>query len=322
MRQVIFVGIGAGIAAALLFLAPAGATPLAMPLFLITGLPIAIAGFGWSIIAGGLSALTSTVGVGYFLSPTAALVLLALFGAPMAWIAYLAGLSRAVDPANAASPREWYPYGRLLFHLAIAVALGVSVVGARLGFDPDALAINAADEMAKVFAEMNAVDPPTADQLLPSMIIFVAFLPFVGGLSLVLLSVLNAGLAARIVRASGRLQRPAQPLWTTPLAREILAGFAIATVIALFAPDVPSRFAQVFAGAFTGALVLVGLAVVHAVTLGMVARPGLLGAVYALVVLYGLSLPILAIVGAADFFANFRARLGSARPPSSPSRTE
>ena len=52
MTQVFLVGIGAGIAAALLFMAPIGGTVLAFPLFLLTGLPIAIAGLGWGVIAG------------------------------------------------------------------------------------------------------------------------------------------------------------------------------------------------------------------------------------------------------------------------------
>ena len=52
MTQSIFVGIGAGLAAALLFLAPVSGTALAFPLFALTGLPIAIAGLGWGVVGG------------------------------------------------------------------------------------------------------------------------------------------------------------------------------------------------------------------------------------------------------------------------------
>ena len=48
MIQIILVGIAAGVAGALLFLSPIGGTTLAFPLFTLCGLPIAIAGLGWS----------------------------------------------------------------------------------------------------------------------------------------------------------------------------------------------------------------------------------------------------------------------------------
>ena len=50
--QAILIGIAAGFAAALLFLAPVGGTPLAFPLFVLTGLPLALAGLGWGLTAG------------------------------------------------------------------------------------------------------------------------------------------------------------------------------------------------------------------------------------------------------------------------------
>ena len=50
--RIILVGIGAGLAAALLFLSPIGGTLLAFPLFVLSGFPIAIAGFGWRPASG------------------------------------------------------------------------------------------------------------------------------------------------------------------------------------------------------------------------------------------------------------------------------
>jgi len=58
--QPILIGIAAGIAAALLFLAPIGATLIAFPLFLLTGLPIAIAALGWGLVGGAAATLTAS----------------------------------------------------------------------------------------------------------------------------------------------------------------------------------------------------------------------------------------------------------------------
>ena len=57
MVQLVLIGIGAGLAAALLFASPIGGTSLAFPLFCVTGVPIAIAGFGWTPLAAAIAAL-------------------------------------------------------------------------------------------------------------------------------------------------------------------------------------------------------------------------------------------------------------------------
>ena len=51
MMQLVLIGIGAGLAAALLYASPMGGTSLAFPLLCVTGVPIAIAGFGWTPLA-------------------------------------------------------------------------------------------------------------------------------------------------------------------------------------------------------------------------------------------------------------------------------
>jgi hypothetical protein len=72
----------------------------------------------------------------------------------------------------------------------------------------------------------------------------------------------------------------------------------------------------VFAGAFAGGLMLIGLAVLHVVTTGMGGRTPLLVVVYTLIILSGLPIVILALLGAGDTFLHMRARRLS--PPSKP----
>ena len=87
MMQTILVGIAAGIAAALMFLAPIGGTVLAFPLFILTGLPIGLAGLGWGVRAGAVAVFAGTLAIFFALSSVAAAAFLLLFAAPAFWVA-------------------------------------------------------------------------------------------------------------------------------------------------------------------------------------------------------------------------------------------
>ena len=161
--QTILVGIAAGIAAALMFLAPVGGTVLAFPLFILTGLPIGLAGLGWGI--GGRRRRRRSPGrwrSSPRCRPSAAAAFLLLFAAPVFWVARLALLSRPADGAEPDAPREWYPLGRLLMHLAAAVAIGVVLVGILIGFDRATLTAEVTQALVELFAA-HADDGDAAD---------------------------------------------------------------------------------------------------------------------------------------------------------------
>lgn len=324
MMQSILIGIAAGVAAALLFLAPESGSSLAFPLLALTALPIAIAGLGWGIGAGVVAAATGAAIVGVIVASLPAVaIFLALFAAPILWLARLAGMWR--ETGNGAGPaREWYPLGRLLLHAAIAVAVGLGLTGWIVGYDSAGFSGDVALAFNEVFVEMNPAEAPSPEAVRSFVDLYVALLPFTMGLLLVAITVVNLWLAALVARASGRFARPAEPLWMVTLPNEILAGFAVTLVLAFVLPGGPGQGAGVFAGAFGAALVLAGLAVLHAVTLGMSGRPFLLGLTYFLVVISGLPLIIVALIGAAENVFQFRARRFRRRPlpPSSPSKTE
>lgn len=316
MIRSVLVGIGAGIAAALLFLAPIGGSSLALPLFVITGLPIAIAGLGWGAIAAGTAAAAGAVLVGVVLAPTAALVFLAVFGAPVAWLIYLAGLSRAIDREDPKAGVEWFPLGRLLLHATAAVAIGLTVAGFILGYDPTAVAGSAAEALSEFLsaAPTTTAPPPTAETLQPFVDLYVALLPFTSAMLVVAVIVFDLWLGARITRLSGRLTRPAERLWTVAPQNEILIGFLVALALA-FLPGTLGIVARVFAGAFGCGLVLIGLAVLHALTLGRGSRAVVLVLTYALILLSGLPLALFALLGAGESFLHLRARRFSGAPP-------
>lgn len=313
MTQVLFVGLGAGLAAALLFVAPVGGSMLAFPLFALTGLPVAIAGLGWGVLAAAAAVFTALIAITAFLgSLPAGFVYVALFGAPVMWLVYLAGLSRGETAPG--SGKVWYPATRILLHATLAVGIGVVVAGVLTGFDREALVTEASSAFAEIFGTGADGRPLTAADIAPMMRFYVGAMPFVTAFSMTLITVFDLWAAERVVRISGRLARTAPPLWTTALPREVLAGFAAAVVLALALPFPTGDIAKVFAGAFFGGLVLMGLAVLHALTYGGAGRVGVLVAAYVITFVSGLPILLLAIVGGADPFFNFRARRAGGRP--------
>jgi len=308
MVQVVLVGIGAGLAAALLFLSPIGGTVLAFPLFALCGLPVAIAGLAWGSLSGLIAALAAALVVLVFFSFPAAAVHFCLFGAPIAWLAHLAGLSRPAATPDAGTV-EWYPLGRLLAHAALAVAIGITAVGIVIGFDPDALAAELTDALVDWMAEApGAAVPPTAAELAPFARFNVAALPYTVSALLLIIVVFNLWLGSRIAATSGRLPRPPERLWTAVLPNEAIIAFFAAIAVAVVAPAPFAHAAGAVTGAFGAAIALIGLAVLHAVTFGGNLRTLILVATYVLLVLFGFPILLLLLLGFAEAAFHLRAR--------------
>lgn len=312
MVQIVLVGVGAGIAAALLFLSPLGGTVLAFPLFALCGLPIAIVGFAWNPLAAviGVAAGAGLI-FGFFSLPVAAVFVL-LFGAPVAWLSRLAALSRQGDGGTV----EWYPIGRLLLHAAGAVSVGVILIGFVVGFDPETLTREMADALAQWLAQSpSATPPPTPAELEPFARLNVSLLPVTLSAVMLFIVVFNMWLGARIAAASGRLTRPRDPLWTAVFPSEGALAFIVVLLVA-FVPGPVGQAAGAIAGSLGAALALIGLATIHALTLNLSFRGPALVAVYVVLVIFGLPLILLAILGLAETFLQFRARRFGGAPPS------
>jgi hypothetical protein len=311
MTQIILIGIGAGLAAALLFLAPVSGTALAFPLFALTGLPIAIAGLGWGVLAGVIAAGVGAMIVLALAHWVSAAIFVLVFGGPLVWLTRLATLSR---PTGAAGQREWYPLGQLLLHAAVAVATGLVIVGAIVGFDPQALVREMTAALADWFAAATTGAAPTAAEIEPFVRLNVALLPFMVAILALAMVVADLWLAALVARASGRLERPRDDLWTVALPNRVLGGLAVAALLALV-PGGIGYAAAVFAGGLAGATALVGMSVMHALTAGMAGRAALLAITYVLVFISGFPLILFAIVGIGESFLRLRERrIGRGKP--------
>ena len=315
MMQIALVGVGAGFAASLLFISPLGGTLLALPLFILSALPIAIAGLAWSSLSAAIAAVGAAATIAVAISVPSGIIYLALFGAPMAWACRLVWLSRTDESTGVI---EWYPIGRILLHGAAATAVGLIIVGFIIGYDPAAFTAEITSALVDWLSQAPSPDgspAPTAAELEPFVRFNVVAMPFSTAALLVIILVFNLWLAARIAEASGRLARPRDRLWTAVLPNEALIAFAVAVVLA-FVPGAVGYAAGAAAGAFGGALGLIGLAVLHATTVGNTVRLLILVAVYVVLVFFGgLPLVLLAILGIAEAFLHVRARRFGGAPP-------
>lgn len=312
--QAILVGIAAGVAAALMFVAPIGGTALAFPLFVLTGLPVALAGLGWGTAAGATAAIAGTAIIFAALSPVSAASFVLLFAAPVFWIARLALLSRPLDPADPEA-RQWYPLGRMLVHLVGAVAIGIVLVGIVIGFDHAAMTSAVTQALLQLFSGMQADGPPpTAGELRLFVNVYLAVMPFTVAALLVAMLTFDLWLAAVVARASGRLQRPRERLWSVELPPQALVVLAAFFLLA-FLPGTGGEVARVIAGALVGAAALAGLAVMHALTAGMSGRTALLVLVYVLIVFFGPLLVFFALLAVAEAVFHLRARRFKGAPP-------
>ncbi|HEY5081718.1 MAG TPA: hypothetical protein VII91_07330 [Bauldia sp.] len=309
MVQTILIGIAAGLAAALLFLAPASGTVLAFPLFVLTGLPLAIVTLGWGTLAGATAAATAAIVVSliYPASVAAPAIFLCLFGIPIVWLARLVGLTR--PQGNGDAGLQWYPLSRLLLQVTVVAALAAVVVGLITGYQSEAMVSDATAAFLDLAVGIGSLaHPPTAADTEPMVRIYVALVPFMVSLLLTVIMVFDLWIGGLVARASSRFIRPPEPLWSVALPNEILIGFPIAVVLSLLLPGALGQIAEAFAGALACGLLLVGLAVLHAATLGSSARIPILVLVYLLAIFSGILILLLIVVGLVDNFAHFRAR--------------
>ncbi len=315
MMQTILIGIAAGIAAALMFVAPIGGTVLAFPLFVLAGLPIGLAGLGWGVAAGATAVVAGTLAIFIALSTTGAASFLLLFALPVFWAARLALLSRPVDGAGPEAPREWYPLGRMLMHLAGAAAIGVVAVGILIGFNRETMTTEVTQALVQLFSSVDTAGaPPTATELTPFVHFYLAIMPFSVTAIMVFILTFDLWLAAVVARASGRLRRPRQKLWGVDLPNRALVALAAVTLLA-FLPGAAGEIARVFTGALAAAAALTGLAVMHALTAGLGGRTVLLVIIYAFIAFSGLPLILFALLAVAEAVFHLRARRFKGVPP-------
>lgn len=323
MAQIVLIGIAAGAAAALLFASVASGSPFAVLLFYLAPLPLLIAAIGWSHIAGLVAAIVAAGALALVFGQFLFLAFLLGVGLPAWWLGYLALLARPVA-TPAGETLEWYPVGRLVVWAAILGALVVMIAIPNFGFDAETFraALRRIFERVLRAQTGGAADAPLRlpgvtdpDRLLNLMVIVI---PPAAAVLSTLTSLANLWLAAVIVRVSGRLQRPwpAISSMTFPAYAPALLAAGLAGT---FIGDIVGVAATILTASMFLAFSILGLAVMHAVTLGVNSRTFILIGVYlTLFVLYWPVL-LLALVGLAEMMLSIRDRFANRRgPPAAP----
>jgi hypothetical protein len=311
MMQIVLMGLGSGTAAAVLFASVASGSLFSIFLFYLAPLPILIVGLGWSHWSALIAAVTASALLAIE-GPLLVVTFLIGVALPAWWLGYLALLAR---PASPGEEQEWYPAGRLVLWGAGLAGLIVIATLVSLGGDAASVRESLREMLEGLLREfVGSAEQPQDSARLIDMLVLAAPAAAAAATSVVIL--LNLWLAGRIVRISGRLRRP----WPDVPAMQFppLAPLALALAMAgSFLPDFIGIAASALAAALMMAHVLLGLAVIHALTTALAARGVILTAVYAGIVLLGrpVSWPLilLGILGIADTLFDIRGQVARRR---------
>jgi hypothetical protein len=262
------IGLGGGLASALLFYSAAHGSPLlGTLLLLLTPLPSLLVGLGWGWLPAAAGAAAGALVMGLLASPLFAAGYFLALGLPVALIPYLAYLSRP-QPQNPGA-RQWYPLGRLLAAVSLYGGALPVLVLPLIGGSYEPLRA----PMGEFFRVFSARAPelgmkPLDERQIEALTEFViAALPGALAAYWTAIFALNLYLAGRIVRASGRLARDWPDLATLayPPWFPLLAALALA---AAFAPGMTGVAGTSFTGALLFAYLIAGLALMHAIARG------------------------------------------------------
>ena len=312
MTPIILIGLASGTAAALLFAAMASGSMAAMLLFYLAPLPILIAGLGWSHWAALIGAAVAA-GELAALGLVFPLVFLLGIGLPAWWLGYLALLSR---PAPMPDGHEWYPIGRLVLWTALISAILISATMLDLGTDAATLH-DALRDALKTALDVGS-NPEQADDVARVIDTLVLIVPAAAAAVATLVSVFNLWLAGRVVKLSGRLRRPWPSISAMRFPAYAPAALGLA-IVCSFLPDLVGLSSRTLAASLMMAHVLLGLAVIHAITVGLAWRGFILGTVYAAIVLsswlVGWLLLFIGLIGVTDALFDLRGLIARTRGP-------
>jgi hypothetical protein len=310
MTQIALVGIGAGAASALMFASIASGSLLSIFLFYVTPLPIMIAALGWSHWAAAIAALGAATTLAAVFGGMFFIAFLVGAGLPAWWLGYLAMLAR--PPANG-SALEWYPPGRLVLWCAGFAVLVISIGILTFGTDIETFHAEMRHALERIiqFPANNAGF--TAANKTQLFDFLVAIIPMAAAIVATTTNVLNLWLAARIVKFSGRLNRPWPDL--PALSFPAVTAAVLAALVALaFVGGMAGLLATVAGAALAVAFGVLGFAVLHSLTRKTRGRRLVLGVAYASVMLFFWPVVALCLLGLADMALGLRAARSGGPP--------
>lgn len=306
------IGIGAGLASALLIAAVTQGTALALALFMLSPVPIIVAALGWDHRAGLVATLVGGAAIAVISTPLAGISFAVATGLPSWWLAYLALLGRTRPDGVV----EWYPLGRLLAWIGGTAALTFFAAAIFPDFDFEQYRQTARDA-AEAVVRMQTGLPPEApltdigDVPVDEVITRIASItPIIGTVGFTFVMLLYVWLGARIVSASGRLARPWPVICEAVMPRETIFLLGAATLAGMALGGFPGVLGYALVGGLLTAFGIQGLGAIHDLSRGRSGRGFILAVAYiVLFVSQGLALIPLILFGLIDSAFGLRDRM-------------
>jgi hypothetical protein len=284
----LLIGAAAGAAAALLSVGSVVQSTFSFILFVLSPLPLMLAGLGWGPVAGFAGAAACILAVASFVGPSPALVIALSTVLPSTAAAYLGGMARIENDGRA----EWYPLGRILFAIAGLVAACFVAIGIYLDFP--SITAELLVELVKRIAAADpafAADPVVTMSLANSVL---KIIPFLQPASWLLVILANFWMALNISHRSGLFRRPKDD-WPSSL--KMPSGVLPLSALAMAGTFLGGGFGMIawcVAGAFSMAFIFTGFAALHRLSRGKPWRMTALWIAYATSLTIGL--PVLAFL--------------------------
>lgn len=292
--------VAGGAASALLYLAVLGGTPGAVAVTIFTQLPLMLVALSLGLGAAVIAGVTASVAVAAAAGPLSALDFAALRLLPALLVAWLA-LRARTGPDGV---QRWYPPGTIVGWVCAAGLAGV-VLSTALGPPP---------ELAKFFHLMigrmaeSMPNPPPKERLDRVVHMALSYYPGIMATVLGWTVLMNAALAQRMAQQFGRNIRPA-PSYRTIELPSWLGAAVVASGLGVFLSGQMGVFAANVLIVVLAPFLFLGLAVIHAISVGWPGRAAALVLVYLLLFLFaGLAAPVLTVLGLLEHYFRFRRR--------------
>ncbi|HRK24656.1 MAG TPA: DUF2232 domain-containing protein [Beijerinckiaceae bacterium] len=304
MAQAILIGLIAGLASALLSGLLTPGSLLASLLFVIAPLPLMIVGLGWHPLVAALGALAGCLVMDLGLSNTAALYFGLLVGLPSYLFSEL--LLRLLAFLPALPPERAGRLGGTILLGSIGAYAVLVTLGGAMVIDTSHAGFvqRVARSVETLFRDIasggNKLPLPGGAQDLAALArLYAQMLPPMLAFIIAVMLSLSLWLGLKVARTSQRIAYPVLPAHALSLPSAALfvfiGGFGLAQLGGYI-----GLFGTLVMVAVTFALILNGLAVLHARTLGSPSRALILSGVWGAVLVFGIPAFALALVGAVD----------------------
>ncbi|WP_026479932.1 DUF2232 domain-containing protein [Ahrensia sp. 13_GOM-1096m] len=271
--QDIMIGLIAGAATALLCLGVATGSGLSILLYLLSAVPIMVAGLGWSLAASIIATFVATIAVFVIANEMTALFVVLTTALPAAACAYWMTLSRPAEEIGGPQGKlVWFPFADVLFRMCLMIGAAFIIIG---------IAINYGQELMKpvldeLVANLQINNPdfafsPEARTQFDAAI--VSMMPFMQPLMWTCVMIGNLYIAIKITATSGQLKRPSDDFPTAMrMPKPSLIPFGIAALLSLVG-GAAGLGASAILGGLAAGFMLSGFALFHAYSRGRAWRP-------------------------------------------------